>query len=71
MLQPSVNPIDGHGTPAPFAAGDQVRVRGHVLRAPSTRALENWGVSPANAARVQREGVVLQAVTFEVTKRHP
>jgi len=26
---------------------------------------------PAEAARVQRQGVVLQAVTFEVTKRNP
>lgn len=68
MLQPSVNPIDPQGNPTPIAAGDQVRVTGHVLRAPSAQVLESWGVSPAEAARVQQQGVVLQAVTFEVTK---
>lgn len=70
MLQPSVNPIDPQGNPTPIAAGDQVRVTGHVLRAPSTQMLEGWGVSPADAARVQQQGVVLQAVTFEVTKHN-
>lgn len=70
MLQPSVNPIDPQGNPAPIAAGDQVRVTGHVLRAPSAQVLESWGVSPGDAARVQQQGVVLQAVTFEVTRRN-
>jgi len=71
MLQPSVTPIDSQGNPVPIASGDLVRVTGHVLRAPSTQILESWGISPAEAARVQRQGVVLQAVTFEVTKRNP
>ena len=70
MLQPSVNPIDPQGNPTPIAAGDQVRVTGHVLRAPSAQKLESWGVSSADAARVQQQGVILQAVTFEVTKRN-
>ena len=69
MLQPFVNPMDAKGNPAPFAAGDQIRVTGHVLRAPSPQVLEGWGVSPSEAARVQKQGVLLQAVTFEVTKR--
>lgn len=70
MLQPSVNPIDPQGNPSPIAAGDQVRVTGHVLRAPGAQKLESWGVSPADAARVQQQGVILQAVTFEVTRRN-
>lgn len=69
MLQPSVNPMDAKGNPTPFAAGDQVRVTAHVLRGPSPQMLEGWGVSPSQAARVQKQGVILQAVTFEVTKR--
>ena len=69
MLQPSVNPMDAKGNPTPFAAGDQVRVTGHVVRAPSPQMLEGWGVSPSQAARVHQQGVILQAVTFEVTKR--
>lgn len=68
MLQPSVNPIDPQGNPTPIAPGDQVQVTGHVLRAPSSQVLQSWGVSPGDAARVQQEGVVLQAVTFEVLK---
>jgi hypothetical protein len=35
MLQPSVNPMDAQGNPTPIAAGDVVRVTGHVLAAPS------------------------------------
>jgi hypothetical protein len=66
MLQPSVNPIGRSGNPTPIARGDQVRVTGHVLRAPSTQVLDGWGLSPADAGRVQRQGVVVQAVTFEV-----
>jgi len=68
MLQPSVNPIDARGNPAPLAPGDQVRVTGHVQRAPSAQILQSWGVSPADAARVQRQGVVVQAETFEVLR---
>lgn len=68
MLQPSVNPMDGRGNPTAIAPGDQVRVTGHVLRAPSTQELQGWGVSAADAGRVQRQGVVVQAVTFEVLK---
>src|SRR5690348_3753772 len=68
MLQPSVNPIDARGNPAPLAPGDQVRVTGHVQRAPSAQILQSWGVSPADAARVQRRGVVVQAETFEVLR---
>lgn len=70
LLQPSVNPIDAHGNPAPIAVGNQVRVTGHVLRAPSRQQLQGWGVAPEAAARVQRQGVVLQAVTLEVTHRN-
>lgn len=66
MLQPSVNPRDAEGNPKPIAAGDHVRITGHVLRAPSPQILQGWGVSPAEAARVQRQGVVVQAVTFQV-----
>jgi hypothetical protein len=68
MLQPSVNPIDARGNPAPLAPGNQVRVTGHVQRAPSAQILQSWGVSPADAARVQRQGVVVQAETFEVLR---
>jgi hypothetical protein len=68
MLQPSVNPIDARGNPAPLAPGDQVRVTGHVQRAPSAQILQSWGVSPADAARVQRQGIVVQAETFEVLR---
>ncbi len=68
MLQPSVNPIDPQGNPTPIAAGDAVRVTGHLLRAPGSQVLESWGVSPAEAARVRQQGIVLQAVTFEVVK---
>jgi hypothetical protein len=70
MLQPSVNPMDAQGNPKSIAAGDQVRITGHVLRAPSTQVLKGWGVSPAEAARVQRQGVMVQAVTLEVIGRH-
>ena len=70
MLQPSVNPIDPQGNPTPIAAGDQVRITCHVLRAPGTQVLASWGVSPADAARVQQQGVILQAVTFEVMKHN-
>lgn len=70
MLQPSVNPIDQQGNPTPLATGDTVEVTGHVLRAPSSQALESWGVSPADAARVQRQGVVLQAVTLQVLRHN-
>ena len=70
MLQPSVNPMDAQGNPKSLAAGDQVRITGHVLRAPSTQVLEGWGISPAEAARVQRQGVMVQAVTLEVVGRH-
>lgn len=70
MLQPSVNPIDPQGNPTAIAAGDQVRVTGHVLRAPSVQVLESWGVSPADAARVQQQGVVLRAATLEVIRRN-
>jgi hypothetical protein len=66
ILQPSVNPMDAQGNPKPISTGDQVRVTGHVLPAPSTKALQGWGVSPPEAARVQRQGVVVQAVTFQV-----
>lgn len=69
MLQPSVNPMDGRGNPTPIAPGDQVRVTGHVLRAPSTPVLEGWGIPARDAGRVQRQGVMVQAVTFEVLKR--
>lgn len=69
MLQPSVNPIDARGNPTPIAEGDQVRVTGHVLRAPDAQTLHSWGVSPADAARVQRQGVVLQANILEVLQR--
>lgn len=70
MLQPSVNPIDAQGNPTPIRAGDQVRITGHVLRAPSAQVLQSWGVSPADAARVQLQGAVVQAVTFEVLNRN-
>jgi len=70
LLQPSVNPIDPQGNPTPIAAGDSVRVTGHVIAAPSTQLLQNWGVSAAEAARVQRQGVALQAVTFEITHKN-
>lgn len=69
MLQPSVNPRNAQGNSTPIAAGDQVRITGHVLRAPSTQVLRGWGVSQAEAARVQRQGVVVQAVTFEVMRK--
>ena len=71
MLQPSVNPIDPKGNPTPIAEGDVAQVTAHVLRAPSTQVLQSWGVSPADAARVQQQGVVLQAVTLEVIKHNP
>ena len=70
MLQPSVNPIDAQGNPTPIAAGDQVRVTGHVIASPNAQVLQSWGVSPADAARVERQGAVLQAVTFEVIARN-
>ena len=66
ILQPSVNPMDARGNSRPISAGDQVRITGHVLRAPSAQVLRGWGVSPAEAARVQRQGVVVQAVTVQV-----
>ena len=69
MLQPSVNPIDARGNPTPVAPNDLVRVTGYVLPAPSVQVLQGWGVSPADAAAVQQQGVVLQAATFEVTRR--
>lgn len=69
MLQPSVSPIDAHGNPTPVAAGDMVRVTGHVIAAPSAQQLQSWGVPPADAARVQRGGVIIQATTVEVTQR--
>jgi len=69
MHQPSVNPIDARGNPTPVAANDLVRVTGYVRPAPSVQVLQGWGISPAYAARVQQQGVVVQAVTFEVTRR--
>ena len=69
MLQPTVNPIDARGNPTPVAANDLVRVTGYVRPAPRVQVLQGWGISPADAARVQQQGVVVQAVTFEVTRR--
>jgi hypothetical protein len=70
MLQPSVTPRDAQGNPTPIAAGDAVRITGQLLRAPSPEVLHDWGVSPAEAARVQRQGVVVQAVTFQLIGQH-
>lgn len=70
MLQPSVNPMDVRGNPTPIAAGDHVRITGHVLRAPGTQVLRGWGVSAVDAARVQHQGVVVQAVELVVTKEN-
>jgi hypothetical protein len=69
MLQPSVSPIDAQGNPTPVAAGDIVRVTGHVIPAPSAQQLQSWGVPPTDAARVQHDGVIIQATTVEITQR--
>jgi hypothetical protein len=34
------------------------------------QVLQGWGVSAEDAARMEQQGVVVQAVTFVVTKRN-